>query len=157
VRTSTSPSLLVVVAVAAGLVTNLAVTAAYGALPSLPASAGVVLAVLGGAEIVLGFVLRARIARRKGSKPVDALSTARAVALAKASSLAGALVGGAWAGLLAYLLPRRVDLAAAAGDTPSAVLGVLGSAVLVGGGLWLEYCCRTPDDPDAPPRSSGND
>lgn len=153
-KSTTNPSVLLVVAVAAGLVVNLAVSASYGALPSLPTSAGVVLGVLGAAEIVFGFIIRNRIAHREGAKPVDALSTARAVALAKASSLAGALVGGAWAGLLAYLLPRQDELTAAAADTPGAVVGVLGSAVLVGGGLWLEYCCRTPDEPDSSRRSS---
>lgn len=146
---STNPSVLLAVAVAAGLVANLAAGAAYGDLPTLPLTAGVVLALLGLGEAALGYVLRNRIARRKGAKPVDALSTARAVALAKASSLAGSVVGGAWAGLLAYLLPRRADLAAAAADTPSAVLGVVGAAVLVGGALWLEFCCRTPDEPDS--------
>ena len=40
------------------------------------------------------------------------------------------------------------DLAAAADDTLAAALGVTGSLILVGGGLWLQHCCRTPDDPD---------
>lgn len=145
---TTSPSLLVVVAVAAGLLANLVVIATYGELPALPGSAGVVVGVLGIAEIVLGFIQRNRITRREGAKPVDALSSARMVALAKASSLAGAVVGGAWIGLLAYLLPRRDELTAAGSDTPSAVIGLIGAVVLVAGGLWLEYCCRTPDEPD---------
>lgn len=147
-RTSTSPSVLLVAAVAAGLLTNLVVLASYDSMPPLPVLAGAVIGALGVAEIVLAGVLRARIRRRPGTRPVDALGTAQAVALAKASSLGGSVIGGAWAGLLAFLLPRHRELAAAAADTPSAVVGVVGAAVLVGAGLWLEYCLRTPDGPD---------
>jgi hypothetical protein len=153
VRTSTSPSVLLVAAVAAGLTVNVLLQAAYGELPPLPLLAGLTPLVLGLAELVLAAVLRARIRRRPGARPVDALATARAVALAKASSLAGALVGGAWLGVLAYVLPLRDRVDAAGADTASAVVGVVGAAVLVGAGLWLEHCLRTPDDtggPDGP-------
>ncbi|GLZ48660.1 hypothetical protein Acsp06_48450 [Actinomycetospora sp. NBRC 106375] len=157
-RTSTSPSLLVVAAVAAGLAVNILLQAAYGDLPPLPLLAGLTPLVLGIAELVLAVVLRARIRHRRGARPVDALATARAVALAKASSLAGSLVGGAWLGVLAYVFPLRDSVDAAAADTGSAIVGVVGSAVLVGAGLWLEHCLRTPDepgdDPDRPPRRS---
>jgi hypothetical protein len=145
-RTTTSPSLLLVVAVAAGLAANLLVQAAYSGLPPLPLLAGVVLGALGIGEAVLAEVLHARIRGRAGSRPVDALGTAQAVALAKASALAGAIVGGAWAGLLAFLLPRRSEITAAAGDVPAAVVGVVGSVLLVAGALWLEYRCRIPED-----------
>jgi Protein of unknown function (DUF3180) len=147
VRTRTSPSLLLVAAVAAGLVVNLALQVAYGGLPPLPLLAGLTPLVLGAAEFVLAAVLRARIRRRPGSRPVDALATARAVALAKASSVAGAVLGGAWLGVLAYVLPLRDVVDAAGADTASALVGVVGCAVLLGAGLWLEYCLRTPDDP----------
>ncbi len=153
-RTATSPSVLVVVAVAAGLAANLVVGVAYGDLPPLPLLAGLTALVLGLGEIVLGAVLRARIRRRPGARPIDALAAARAVALAKASSLAGALLGGAWVGFLAYVGPLAGQVAAAADDTASAVVGVVGAAVLVGAGLWLEHCLRTPDDP-AERRSDG--
>ncbi len=146
-RTRTSPSLLVVAAVAVGLAVNLAVQVAYGDLPPLPLLAGLTPLVLGIAELVLAAVLRARIRRRPGSRPVDALATARAVALAKASSVAGAVLGGAWLGVLAYVLPLRGQVDAAGADTASAIVGVVGSAVLLGAGLWLEYCLRIPDDP----------
>jgi hypothetical protein len=56
-------------------------------------------------------------------------------------------MAGAWVGLLAYVAPRSADLVAAADDTAAAALGVVGALVLVGGGLWLQHCCRTPDDP----------
>jgi hypothetical protein len=81
---------------------------------------------------------------------VQPLVAARAVLVARASALAGAVMTGVWAGLLAYVAPRSGDVAAAAGDTTAAALGVVGAVVLVGGGLWLQHCCRTPDDPEGP-------
>lgn len=148
--TRTRPSTLLLAAVAAGLLVNLLVGLRYGDLPPLPATAGVVPGLLGVAEAVLAVALRARIQRRPGARPVDPLLAARAVALAKASSLAAAIVGGAWLGVLAYVAPRGADLPAAAADTVSAVVGAVGAAALVAGALWLEHCCRTPDDPDRP-------
>jgi hypothetical protein len=67
----------------------------------------------------------------------------------------GALVGGLWAGLLVYVLPRASTVTAAASDTVAAVVGLVCALVLVGGALWLERCCRTPDDPDEPRRDGG--
>ena len=53
-RTRTSPSLLVVAAVAVGLAVNLAVQVAYGDLPPLPLLAGLTPLVLGIAGDVFG-------------------------------------------------------------------------------------------------------
>lgn len=136
------------IAVVAAVLVHLVVRVAYGALPPLPTLAGITLLVLAVIELVLGFNLRARINRKEGTSPVQPLTAARAVALAKASSLVGAIMVGAWAGVLGYVLPRRSDLAAAANDTPSAAIGVVCSAALVGAALWLEYCCKTPKGPD---------
>ena len=94
-------------------------------------------------------MLRARIRRRPGTRPVQPLVAARAVLVARASALAGALMVGVWGGLLAYVAPRSGDIAAAAGDTVAAAVGVLGAVGLVAGALWLQHCCRTPDDPTA--------
>ena len=58
---------------------------------------------------------------------------------------------GAWAGLLGYVAPRSADIAAASGDTPAAVIGVISALALVAGALWLQHCCRTPDQPDDGP------
>ncbi|MFD1049437.1 DUF3180 family protein, partial [Kibdelosporangium lantanae] len=38
----------------------------------------------------------------------------------------------------------------AANDTTSSVVGAVCAAALIAGGLWLEHCLRTPDDPDEP-------
>lgn len=145
---ATRPRDLAVAALVAAVVVHLFVRLAYGSLPAVPPLAGTTLGVLGVAEAIGGRVLRARIERRPGTAPVQPLVAARAVLVAKASALAGAIMAGAWAGLLVYVLPRSGEIAAAAADTPGAVVGLACALVLVAGALWLERCCRTPDDPD---------
>jgi hypothetical protein len=118
----------------------------YGSLPGFPLLAGATLGVLGIAEALAGNALRARILRRPGARPVQPLVAARAVLLAKASSLAGAIMAGVWTGLLVYVLPRSAEVTAAASDAVSGGIGLVCALVLVAGALWLERCCRTPDD-----------
>lgn len=135
------------------VVVYLAIRLLYGKLPPLPTFAGVTLAVLAVVEATLGSSLRARIRRmydgKPGAgKPLQPLTAARAVALAKASSLLGAIMLGAWLGVLGYLLPRRTELSAAADDLPSAIIGAVCAAALIAAALWLEYCCRAPRDQD---------
>jgi hypothetical protein len=137
---------LIAIAVIAGIVIYLALRAFYGDLPSLPIFAALMLGVLALVELLLGFPLRARV--RSGTRVIQPLTYARAVALAKASSILGALMFGAWFAAVIYLLPERGHLAAAADDVPAAIAGVVCSAALTGAALWLEHCCRTPHDPD---------
>lgn len=139
------------IAAVAALGSWLLVRTNYGAIPPLPTLAGLTLAVLAVVEVVLAFVLRARIAQRRTTVALDPLMAARSVALAKASSLVGALMAGLWAGLLWYVLEHRFELASAVRDTPGAVIGVLSAVALVLAALWLEQCCRTPEDEEPPP------
>lgn len=150
--TSTRSRDLLVAALLAGLLVNLLMQAFYGSLPRLPLLAGAPLLAFAVAEALFGYSLRTRIRRRPGAEPVQALTAARAVLLAKASSLAGALATGGWLGVLAYVLPRQGEFAAAGSDTWAAVVGAICAAALVAAGLWLERCCRTPDDPREPDR-----
>lgn len=145
--TLTRPRHLFAVALVTALLVNLLVRLTYNSLPPFPLPAGATLGVLGVAEALVGSGLRARIRhRRPGTPPVQPLTAARAVLLAKASSLAGAIMAGVWAGLLAHVLPRAADVTAAAADSIAAGVGLACALVLVGGALWLEWCCRTPDD-----------
>jgi hypothetical protein len=141
---------LVVAAVLAGLFVHLLLRIGYGQLPPLPTSAGSTLAMIAVVEAVFGYSLRARIRHRPGTRPVAPLTAARAVVLAKASSLLGALMLGGWVAVLVYALPKRDDVPAAASDTVSAIVGTACAAALVAAALWLEYCCRTPRAPDEP-------
>ena len=70
--------------------------------------------------------------------------------LAKASALAGALVGGLYLGTTAWLLTQRGVLAQVSDNLPQAVLGTAGSILFVAAALWLERSCRVP----RPPRDS---
>jgi len=146
---------LVLAGLVAAALVYLLVRVLYGQMPPLPTLAGITLLVLAIIEGWLGFALRSRI--RNPHKDVQALTAARAVALAKASSLLGAIMFGAWLAILAYVLPRRTEITAAADDLPSTVVGVICSAVLIAAALYLEWCCRTPRDQDnqPPERSSG--
>ncbi|MCP2164676.1 DUF3180 domain-containing protein [Goodfellowiella coeruleoviolacea] len=145
---------LVVIALVAAVVVHLVIRSAYTVLPTLPRLAGITLLVVAAVDVVLGFSVRARVQHKAGAKPVAPLAAARAVALAKASSLVGAIMLGTWVGFVGYVLPRRGELVAAASDTISALIGVVCAAALIGAGLWLEYCCKTPDRPDD---DAGND
>lgn len=138
--------------VPAGLVTALAlylfIRLLYGQLPPLPTFAGVTLLVLAVVEVVFGYALRGRIRRTSQGKPLQAITAAKALALAKASSLLGAIMLGAWLAVLAYVVPESDRIAAARSDIPSAVIGAVSAAILIAAALWLESCCRAPDEPD---------
>ncbi|MGW5050554.1 DUF3180 domain-containing protein [Actinokineospora sp. NPDC004072] len=138
--------------VSAGLVTAVAlylfIRLLYGKLPPLPTFAGVTLLVLAVVEVVFGYVLRGRVRGTGQGRPLQPITAARAVALAKSSSLLGAIMLGAWLAVLAYVVPESGRVAAARGDIPSAVIGAVSAAVLIAAALWLESCCRTPRDRD---------
>lgn len=138
---------LVAAGAVAVVLVNLLFRLSYGDLPSLPPLAGTTPLAVAAVEVVLGVTLRARIQRRPGARPVQALTAAKAVVLAKASSMAAAITVGAWLGVLAHVLPLRDRVPAAASDTVTASVGTLCAAALVAAGLWLEHCCRTPDFP----------
>lgn len=142
----TKPRDLLAAGLVAGLLAHLLLRLAYDALPPLPTFAGFTLLVIAVIDLALGFSLRARILRKPGSAPVQPLTAARAVALAKASSLLGAIMAGAWAGVLVYVLPVRGEFEAADHDLVSAIVGFLCAAALIGAALWLEHCCKTPED-----------
>lgn len=116
--------------------------AAYGALPPLPTLAGITLLLLAIVEVVLAVGIRGRI--RHGRVVHDGVGVARAVVLAKASSMLGSVMLGGWLGVLVYLAPRLDRLAAARGDLPSVLVGIGCAAALIAAALWLEHCCRDP-------------
>jgi hypothetical protein len=142
---------LLAILVVLGVIGYLMTTLVYGVLPPLPAPAGITLLVLAALEVILAFALKARIDGKPGTRPVDPLVAARAVALAKASAVAGAVLAGLWAGFTVFVLARHTEIAAAADDVPGAVIGLVSALALTGAALWLEHCCRTPIDSDSDP------
>lgn len=142
----TSISVLVVAGLAAAAVGWLLLSFSYSRLPSLPWTPALVLAVLAVAEGMLAQNTSARIQRKPGAPPVEPLAVARYVALAKASSLVGAIFAGFSAGLLTWLLLEPTK--AAREDIPATAAGLVAALALIGAALWLERACRVPEQPD---------
>ncbi|WP_311244755.1 DUF3180 domain-containing protein [Microbacterium sp. WCS2018Hpa-23] len=103
----------------------------------------------------LGVAWPVRSSVRQGIR-IDPFRATRAVTLARASSLVGAIMAGVGAGLLVFLLSRPVD--PPVGSTV-AMLALIGSAiVLVVAALIAEQFCILPKDPDdSEPRDRAGD
>jgi hypothetical protein len=148
-----TPVLLGIAAVCA-VVSWLVLRLLYSALPPLPWTGVPALAIAAAAEAWTGRLLRARILGRPGTKPAPPIYVARMAVLAKASSQAGAVIGGIAAGFALYAagslsapVPRH--------DAITALTTLITSMLLVLAALYLEHCCRIPGDPrgerDVPP------
>lgn len=148
---------LAVIALVAVIVAYLLTRWNYSRMPVLPRLAGLTAALLGIGEAIAGTAIKMRLAsggrERPGKstlKPVPPLTAARALMVAKATALAGAGIAGLWGGLLLYVGPSGSSVIAAADDTLTAIFGVVGAAVMILGALWLENCCRAPEDRSGP-------
>jgi hypothetical protein len=161
---------LLALAVAVAFAAWLVVRSAYGSLPPFHWWLPVPLGVLAVAEAMGARTLRARLsAQREGrpgpgrspataARPVEPMLVARLAVLAQASAWVGAVCAGLWAGVLLHTAPAVGRLGAAAGDTVSAVIGVVLAVGLVAAALRLESACRVPpgeDDESIAPSSSG--
>lgn len=151
----TRPATLVVAGLAAAAVAWWMISSFYGDIPRLPWLPTVTLAALAVLEAYVAVNTRQRIERRPGREPVDPLAVARYVVLAKASSLAGAIFAGFYAGLVGWLFLERTR--AADNDIPAATAGLVASLALVGAALWLERSCRVPKRPDDDNESDTSD
>jgi hypothetical protein len=122
----------------------------YGVVPRVPISAPITLLALATAVLATALALRNRLRqireRRPGAKALDPLVAARAVVLAKASSVVGSLFVGLYGGYAAFLLndlevePRRQTLIMCG-------LCVLTGLLLIAAALFLERVCRIPPPP----------
>ncbi len=152
--TPTRPATLLGLAAAFVVLGYLLVDVAYGSLPALPLYAPVTLVLLGVVEVGMARVIRERLAGRGAGadrlatspRPLHPLQVARAAVLAKASSTTGAVLLGGYAGVLAWTLPRRDELALADRDAAVAGFSVLASLGVVAAALLLERACRTTDE-----------
>lgn len=119
-----------------------------GRLLPVPWLAPVTLWLLAAAVLVWALLSRPPLQRRPGARPMPPLVAARTAALAMASSRAGAVVGGFYAGVAVAALPA-LETPAGQETTWAALAAALGSFALVAAALWLEHLCRLPQDPDA--------
>ena len=105
------------------------------------------------AIIVVAFAIPIRRAvRGRSSRRIDPFQAMRIVVFAKACSLSGALLTGAGAGILIYILTR--DVLPASNAVLLTALGTVGAVILLVAGLVAEFFCTLPpddkdDDPEA--------
>ncbi|MDF2706709.1 MAG: hypothetical protein K0R62_2361 [Nonomuraea muscovyensis] len=144
---ATRPGVLVGIVVVVTLVTFVLVRQFYSALPVMPWTAIPTALLLAIGEAYSGWMTKARIDRRPGTKPVEPLAVARLAALAKASAYAGAAFGGIFAGFALHTVQLFTR------ETPRteffvAMGSFLAFVALVGAALFLENSCRIPKDPE---------
>jgi Protein of unknown function (DUF3180) len=136
--------------VVAAVASYMLVVLLYRWFPPITLWTGVSLLALAIAEAVWAFYVRARINEGEiGDGPgwLHPLAVARSVLIAKASAWVGAVVLGWWVGVLGYLLPRRSTLRVAGEDTAGAAVAAVCALVLVVAALWLQHCCKSPEEP----------
>lgn len=146
---------LVAVTAVAAIVSYLVVLTLYRWFPPLTVWTGLSLAAIGAAEALWGGYVRAKINANEigdGGGRLHPLAVARSVLIAQASAWVGALVLGWWLGVLGYLLPRRDELRVAAADTLGAAVAAICALALVSAALWLQHCCKSPNDPSDDPQ-----
>lgn len=134
-------------------------TTRAGALPQVPWTAAVVIAVVGASVLGAAVVLRPRLRHVEGHRPVPPLVAARFAVLALASSRAGAALVGLYGGYLLVVV-QDLETAYRRGLALAAAACVLASLLLTVAGLVLERVCRLPPDEGAdggvsPPRPNG--
>jgi hypothetical protein len=143
----TRPATLAVAALAAMALSWIGISAFWNELPTLPWLLPLTLVGLAVYEAAEALATKNRIDRKRGAGPVRPLIVARFAVLAKASALVGAMFGGLYLGVTAWLLTQRGVLAQVADNLPQALLGTAGSILLVAAALWLERSCRVPPPP----------
>ncbi|MFF3025934.1 DUF3180 domain-containing protein [Microbacterium sp. NPDC057944] len=103
----------------------------------------VLLLIVGAAALALAWPVRRSV--RTGVR-IDPFRATRAVTLARASSLLGAIMAGFGAGLLVFLLSRPID--PQVGSTVAMIALIVSAVVLVIASLIAEQFCTLPKDPD---------
>lgn len=154
--TRTRPSTLLLMAILGGvagwfLETALVATGRAAFIP--PVTLAAALALIGVIVVVLALPVH-RVVKGTAKSRVDPFYATRAVVLAKASSLTGALLGGAAVAVLVFLLTRSVI--PPVNSLALAIATVVAGIVLFAGGLIAEKMCTLPptdDDPTQLPAS----
>lgn len=139
---------LILTAVVCAAVAYLILRSVYSALPPLPWTPVPALLLLAVAEGWSGRSLRIRL--RGGNpavKPVAVMAVARMAALAKASSLAAAVLGGLAAGFVIYV-GESLGKSAYRQDAYVAGATLASAVILAVAALYLENSCRVPASGD---------
>jgi hypothetical protein len=143
---------LVAIALGFGLLGYVLSRLVYADLPTLPAYSPVTLLLVALLNGYLALAVRDRSARDRvlHARPlrVEPLVVARYAALAKASSVLGAMFLGGYLGLLGYLL-GDLDKPQLRSDARVSGFGAAAALLLVLAALRLERACRVPPDAGA--------
>lgn len=145
------PGLLAGLAVIAGVLawSGLQVWIATGhGEPDLMWRTTLTIALLAVAVFGVGWPVRQWVNGDK-SRRIDALRAARTAALAKAASVAGALLAGLFTGWFVHYLPTA-HIAARRSELVGAGADVVVSVLLLAAGLVVERYCRVPPSDDDP-------
>jgi hypothetical protein len=140
---------LVIAAVGAAVIAFIVLVGLYRMFPPITVWTGLSLLMFAAAEAGWAFYVRSKIAAGEigdlGGR-LHPLAVAKSVVVAKASAWVGSVAFGWWIGVVAYLLPRRGELQVARNDTAGAVVAGISALALVIAALWLQHCCKSPDD-----------
>jgi hypothetical protein len=128
----------------------LRVVALRGTLPTVPWPAPITVLAIGIGLIVTALVLRPRLRRKPGTKPVAPLVAGRLVALAFAGSRAGAVIVGLYAGwlLAALSVTNALETGFGRERVITALVTAVAGLVVTIGGLVLERVLVIPPDDD---------
>lgn len=130
----------------------------YGALPSVPVAAPIVLAVIATVLLATALSLRARLKaqheRRPEVKPVEPMMAARAVVFGQSSALVAALVSGLYGGTGIFLVINELEIPARRDQAIYAGLSLVAGIAVIAAALFLERVCKLPDDDDDDDRPS---
>jgi len=139
---------------AAGWLIETAMVAMGRAIAIPPATLSIALVLI--AVIIVGMALPVfRVVRGTATKPVDPFYATRVVVLAKASSLAGALLAGGALAILGFLLTRSI--VPAVGSVATTIAASACAVVLLVAGLVAEKMCTLPPQGDDPTTATGKD
>jgi hypothetical protein len=139
-------SLLAIGAVCAALAW-IVVRFTFSDVAPLPWTAVPALILLAIGEFGFGRNLGARLHGQSSAKPIQPMAVPRVVALAKASSAAGAAIAGLALGFLIYTIPQ-IEKPVPGHDAIVSAVTMLAAIVLVLAALYLERACRAPEPPD---------
>jgi hypothetical protein len=140
-------ALLALVGGAVGWVLEAALVSMGRAIAIPPVTLSVALVLI--AAIVVAMAVPVwRVVRGTAKKRVDPFYATRVVVLAKASSLAGSLLGGAAVAVMLFVLTRSV--LPALGSVALTVAATVCAALLLIAGLIAEKMCRLPPQDDTP-------
>lgn len=148
--TPTRPLLLVILAglaCAIGFATVGLWESVFGRTFPVPLMASVTLFMLAIAIFIWGLLIRPRLLRKEGTRPVSPFTAARTAALAMAASRTGALVVGFYLGT-ALAFSGKLHIPIAKERLWFSLAAALGAIAVVLASLWLEYICRLPGDDD---------